>query len=109
MLDLLADQIPGVTVQRGGGNIGGGGAAVAIRGIGTFQGNTAPDVYLDGVRLDARDTGEYAMHVLEGIPASEVARIRVLKGASSSSPYAFSANGVIIIETIRGGARPSAR
>jgi outer membrane receptor protein involved in Fe transport len=107
VLDLLADHIPGVTVLRGGGNIGGGGAAVILRGIGTFQGNTAPDIYLDGVRLDNRDTGEHAMHVLESIPASEVARIRVLKGAAASSPYGPSANGVIVIETHRGGARPN--
>jgi outer membrane receptor protein involved in Fe transport len=105
VLDLLADQIPGVTVRRGGGNIGGGGAGVIIRGVGTFQGATAPEVYLDGVRLDGRDTGEHAMHILERIPAAEVARIRVLKGAAASSPYAFSANGAIVIETHRGGAR----
>lgn len=109
VLDLLQAQIPGVTVRRGGGNIGGGGAAVSIRGIGTFQGSTAPDVYLDGVRLDAGDTGEYMMHTLERIPASDVARIRVLKGASSASPYAFSANGAILIETHRGGGRPDGR
>jgi outer membrane receptor protein involved in Fe transport len=105
VLDLLADQIPGVTVLRGGGNIGGGGASVTIRGVGTLQGSTAPDVYLDGVRLDGRDTGEHAMHVLDRIAAAEVARIRVLKGAAASQ-YAFSANGVIVIETRRGGASP---
>jgi outer membrane receptor protein involved in Fe transport len=108
VLDLLADQIPGVSVLRGGGNIGGGGAAVTIRGIGTFQGNTAPDVYLDGVRLDGRDTGEHAMHILERIPAAEVSRIRVLRGAEAAA-YPFSANGVIVIETHRGLARPSGR
>jgi len=102
VLDLLADRIPGVTVLRGGGNIGGGGAAVTIRGVGTFQGNTAPDVYLDGVRLDGRDTGEHAMHILERLPAAEVSRIRVLKGADAAA-YPFSANGVIVVETRRGG------
>lgn len=104
VMDLLADQIPGLTVLRGGGNIGGGGAAVTIRGVGTLQGNTAPDVYLDGIRLDSRDTGEHAMHILDRIPASEVARIRVLKGAAATSAFPFSANGVIVIETHRGGA-----
>ncbi|MEX2048907.1 MAG: carboxypeptidase regulatory-like domain-containing protein [Gemmatimonadota bacterium] len=102
VLDLLADRIPGVTVLRGGGNIGGGGTAVTIRGVGTFQGNTAPDVYLDGVRLDGRDTGEHAMHILERLPAAEVSRIRVLKGADAAA-YPFSANGVIVVETHRGG------
>jgi len=104
VMDLLSDQIPGVTVRRGGGNIGGGGAAVNIRGVGTLQASTAPDVYLDGVRLDSRDTGEHAMHILDRIPAAEVARIRVLKGAAATSAYPFSANGVIVIETHRGGA-----
>lgn len=105
-LELLEDHVPGLVVARGGGNVGGGGAAVMIRGISTFQGSTAPDVYLDGVRLDGGDTGEYAMHVLDQILASEVARIRVLKGAANSSPYASSANGVILIETHRGSRGP---
>jgi outer membrane receptor protein involved in Fe transport len=102
VLDLLADRIPGVAVLRGGGNIGGGGAAVTIRGVGTLQSNTAPDVYLDGVRLDGRNTGEHAMHILERLPAAEVSRIRVLKGADAAA-YPFSANGVIVVETHRGG------
>lgn len=108
VLDLLADRIPGVMVLRGGGNIGGGGAAVTIRGVGTLQGNTAPDVYLDGVRLDGRDTGEHAMHILERLPAAEVSRIRVLKGADAAA-YPFSANGVIVVETHRGGGRSDGR
>lgn len=102
VMDLLGDRIPGVTVHRGGGNIGGGGAAITIRGVSTLQGATAPDVYLDGVRLDGRDTGEHAMHILDRIPASEVARVRVLKGPEAAA-YPFSANGVIVIETHSGG------
>ena len=105
VLDVLAAQVPGLQVHRGGGVLGGGGTAIRIRGIGTFQGNAAPEVYLDGVRLDGRDSGEHSMHILETIPASEVARIRVHKGAAGS-PYGFSANGVIVIETHRGGGGP---
>jgi len=108
VLDVLAGQVPGVSVLRGGGVLGGGGTAIRIRGVGTFQGSSAPEVYLDGVRLDADDTGELSMHILELIPATEVARIRVHKGASSSL-HGFSANGVIEIETHRGGARSDGR
>ncbi len=99
-LDVLAQDVPGVHVRRGGGNLGTG-AAIWIRGAGTFGDNT-PDVYLDGVRIDESTGGTRAMNVLDLIPAETVARIRVFKGPSGAAPFALGANGVILVETVRG-------
>jgi len=105
VLNLLEDQVPGVVVSRGG-NLGGG-AYIYIRGASSFQRDNAPDVYLDGLRLPGGNTDNRSLHILDLISAEEVARIRVLKGAAGT-PGATSggANGVILIETHRGG--PSA-
>jgi hypothetical protein len=98
VLNLLEDQVPGVVVRRRGAL--GAGAAIFIRGFGTFQGNASPDVYLDGVRIDSAANPD-ALHVLDQIRADEVARIRVYKGASAGAALG-SANGTIVIETHRG-------
>lgn len=100
-LDVLAEDLPGVSVRRGGGNLGTG-AAIWIRGVGTFGDNT-PDIYLDGIRIDESPGDNRAMNVLDLIPAETIARIRVLKGPSAAAPFALGANGGILIETHRGG------
>lgn len=100
-LDLLADGVPGVMVRRGGGDLGTG-AAIAIRGVGSFR-DSSPDVYVDGVRIDDSSGGSRALNALDLIPAETVARIRVFRGPSSAAPFALGANGIILIETRRGG------
>jgi outer membrane receptor protein involved in Fe transport len=99
-LDLLEDQVPGVTVRRGGGVATG--AAILIRGFNSFRSDGAPVILVDGVRIDNAQAGINTVHALEIIPADVVSRIRVFKGASGASGYANGANGVILIETIRG-------
>jgi len=99
VLDLL-ERVPGVVVNRGGAL--GTGAYVYIRGVASFSQDNAPDVYLDGVKIESRNTGPRAMHILDQIPAEAVARVRVLKGASGAAAFALGgANGVILIETHR--------
>jgi hypothetical protein len=98
VLDLLQDQVPGVVVRRRGAL--GAGASIYLRGVGSFRGNIAPDVFLDGVRVDSAVNPD-AMHTLEQIPADVVARIRVVKGASAGASTG-NANGAIYIETHRG-------
>ncbi len=98
VLDLLEDQVPGVVVRRRGAL--GAGAAIFIRGVGTFQANSAPDVYLDGVRIDSTVNPD-ALHTLDQIHADQVARVRVYKGAASGA-HLGGANGAIVIETNRG-------
>lgn len=99
-LDLLADQVPGVTVRRGGGLANG--ASIVIRGLNSFRDPGAPAVFVDGVRIDNAQTGAHSFHALEMISAEVVSRIRVIKGASGASAYTNGANGVILIETFRG-------
>jgi hypothetical protein len=106
-LDLLEDQVPGVTVRRGGGLNNG--ALILIRGVNSFRSDGAPAVFLDGVRIDAPQTGFHSFHTLETISAEIVTRIRVLKGAAAAAGYAMGANGVILIETIRGSERTDPR
>ena len=99
-LDLLESQIPGVVVRRGGGLANG--AAILIRGVNSFRSDGAPVVIVDGIRLDAAQTGDNSFHTLDLIPAEAVSRIRVIKGAAEGSGYSNAANGVIVIETVRG-------
>jgi hypothetical protein len=105
VLDLLEDQVPGVVVRRDGGNVGTG-AAIYFRGVTSFQVSAAPQVYLDGIRLDGR-TGARSLHVLDMISADEVARVRVVRGASGPVGLgAAGANGAIVIETHGGTNAP---
>jgi outer membrane receptor protein involved in Fe transport len=99
-LDLLESQIPGVVVRRGGGLANG--AAILIRGVNSFRSDGAPIIVVDGVRLDAAQTGQNSFHTLDLIPAEAVSRIRVIKGAADGTGYSNAANGVIVIETVRG-------
>ena len=48
-------------------------------------------------------TGYDVLHTLETIPASQVRQIRILRGPAAAAQYSESANGVILIETRRGG------
>ena len=100
VLDLLEDQVPGITVRRGGGLANG--AAIVIRGINSFRSDGAPMVLVDGVRIDSQQSGPQSIHALDLISAEVVLRIRVLKGAAGASGYSNGANGVILIETIQG-------
>jgi hypothetical protein len=99
-LDLLEGQVPGVVVRRGGGLVNG--AAILIRGVNSFRSDGAPVIVVDGVRLESTQAGTNSFHVLELIPADVVTRVRVIKGTAEASGYGNAANGVIVIETIRG-------
>ena len=104
-LDLLKQE-PGVVVQLSGGTLSGG-ARIRVRGSSSLQ-NNDPAIYLDGVRIDDGQ-GSAAVHVLELIPADEVERIQILRGASADAAYADAVNGVLLIETRRGVGGSSGR
>ncbi len=99
-LDLLEAQVPGVVVRRGGGLANG--AAILIRGVNSFRSDGAPLIIVDGIHLESAQTGDNSFHTLDLIPAESVSRIRVIKGAAEASGYSNAANGVIVIETVRG-------
>jgi len=104
--DLLARQVPGLSYNRSNGAVGSG-SRVSIRGTSTIVGRNDPIVFVDGIRISevfgngsGRNRGPLA--ALDQIPASNVKRIRVLRGASAAARYADSADGVILIETHSG-------
>jgi outer membrane receptor protein involved in Fe transport len=104
--DLLADQVPGISLRRADGSAAGGGRIQLRSANSLFVGN-APAIYVDGVlvssrqeALDLRASSE--LHVLEQIPASSVERIRVLRGPAAAAEYANAFGGVIVIETRKG-------
>jgi TonB-dependent starch-binding outer membrane protein SusC len=106
--DLLAHQVPGLSLSRSGGNVGSG-SRIVIRGISSITQSSDPAIYLDGVRIGHRSNGNpvfsasVSFDILDDIPASQVSRIRVLRGSSAAAMYGDSANGVILIETHRDG------
>lgn len=100
--DLLA-RVPNFRISPDRGSLGKPGV-VSIRGSATIVGPRAPAIYLDGIRISeftgaASGTGIAALTVLNQIPARDVVRIRVLRGASAEARYGDSSNGVIVIET----------
>lgn len=104
-LDMLAEKIPGVNVSQGSVSSG---AQIRIRGSSSLFLSNAPAIYVDGIRITAREESlstrsSSELHALELIPASRVKRIRVLRGPSASSQYGDAAHGVILIETHDGG------
>lgn len=103
--DLLDERVPGVDITRGTGIVGTG-SSVRIRGVSSISLSNSPAIYLDGVRIDeggsSTAAGKTGLHALETIPASQVERIRILRGPSAAAQYAESANGIILVETRRG-------
>jgi TonB-dependent starch-binding outer membrane protein SusC len=105
--DLLAYRVPGLSLGRSGGMVGSG-SRIVIRGISSITQSSDPVIYLDGVRIGQRSSSNETFNnvsfdVLDDIPASQVKRIRVLRGSSAAAMYGDSANGVILIETHRDG------
>jgi len=92
-LDLLRDQVPGVTVP---GRFGSG-PGIRIRGSSSLSSND-PALYVDGV-LVADGRGGSALDVLEQIPAASVLRIRVLHGPAAAAQFGDANSGVILVET----------
>lgn len=89
----LAGLVSGITVIQGSSQPGNDAASVKIRGLGTFSGaGNAPLVLVDGLASS-----------VDNVDPNNIKSISVLKDAASSSIYGSrAANGVILIETIRG-------
>lgn len=105
----LEARIPGV---RSVGVVGGVGAGrdLRIRGTSTFELNTRPVIYIDGVRVNANQTewggiaqatccafsGGAGEDRLSDINPEEIDRIEVLKGAAAATLYGSEASGGVI-------------
>jgi TonB-dependent SusC/RagA subfamily outer membrane receptor len=105
--NILGARAPGVTVIQASGQPGTGGT-IRIRGQTTASQTPEPLIYVDGVRvyntpISLGSATRQAISPLQDIPASDIARIEVVKGASATTLYGTeAAGGVIQIFTKRG-------
>lgn len=89
--EAFSGTIPGATLMQGSNLPGSIPGTISIRGISTLQ-NASPLVIVDGMEQSLTD-----------IDPNQIKSITVLKDAASASMYGSrGANGVIIIETMRG-------
>lgn len=90
--DMLEGRVPGLRVLRS----AHGGATLQIRGVGSFT--SEPLLVIDGVQMHPGNIGS----ALAALHVRDVARVDVLKDASSAAIYGIrGGNGVIIITTRR--------
>lgn len=91
--DLLQGQTAGVTVSRQSGGI-----RIRIRGINSFSADQTPLIVVDGTPVQPRSDGVISVR------PQEIKSITIHKDASGASIYgARGSNGVVVIETKRGG------
>src|SRR5690606_20572740 len=89
--NALAGSMPGIVTRQSSGEPGYDGAAVYIRGFGTWE-NRSPLILVDGVERD-----------LNNLNTQEVESFSILKDASATAVYGVrGANGVVLITTKRG-------
>ena len=91
--NALVGKIAGVLMTQSGGKPGSG-SSMTVRAQGTWN-NTEPLYVIDGVIRDK--------FAFDGLDASEVANVSVLKDAASAAVYgARAANGVVLVTTKKG-------
>lgn len=91
--NALAGRLPGLISVQSSGKPGSDASTLYIRGVGTYTGNTAPLIMVDGI---VRDT-------YNDIDPNEIDNISILKDASATAVFGVrGANGVILINTKRG-------
>ena len=90
---------PGLSAVTVSGEPGQDAADIAIRGVSSYSGNTAPLIVIDGIEQPA----SHAMSIMNSLNPNDILGISVLKDASSTAVYGIrAANGVIIVTTRRG-------
>jgi len=86
MSELLTGRFPGVEIRNG---------EIFIRGSKTFQGSDAALIVLDGVIAES--------DILHSLSPIDVKSVNVIKDGSTSVYGSRGANGVVLIETKKGG------
>lgn len=86
MYDLIRGRFAGVTVSDN---------EIIIRGVNSLNSSSAALIVVDGIPTDGS--------ILSSLPPTQVKSINVLKDASSAIYGARGANGVVLIETRKGG------
>jgi len=108
LADLLTARVPGVAVFHGSGTIGTA-SRILIRGATSFQSGDAPQIYVDGIRIDD-DPATLTIAVggqntsrVDDLNVEDIATIAVLPGPAATALYGSdAANGVLLVTTKRG-------
>ena len=110
--EVLISQVPGLLVVPGSG-LTGAGARVRFAGVTSLIADLPPLVFLDGVRIDAREDdsqmplGGPGPSRLDDIPIEDVESVAVLRGPATTAIYGpGAAAGVILIQTKEGRTGP---
>jgi TonB-linked SusC/RagA family outer membrane protein len=110
--DMLSGRTPGLQFTRLSGNVGTG-SPIKIRGVGSFNLDSNPLIYVDGVRVN-NDTGAGPtigspgdgggdVNVLDDFNPEDIESIEIIKGPAAASLYGTEASaGVIQIITKKG-------
>ena len=104
---MLNGKIAGVGVQPASGNVAGG-IRFNVRAGGGLNGNGQPVIYVDGIRIDNSQVGQFgvggqATGMLANLNPEEIESVEVLKGPAGAALYGTSgANGVVLIKTKKG-------
>ena len=116
--DVLQGRTPGLSFTKVSGQIGTG-SSITIRGASSFELNSQPLIYVDGVRVNnqtragpqlaedrgafGNDRGSGSVSVLNDFNADDIESIEIIKGPAAATLYGTEASaGVIQIITKRG-------
>lgn len=110
--ELLMARAPGLTIMSTGGEAGAA-QRIRIRGISSITAGNDPVVYVDGVRIESANFGNYgasggtvqSTSPLSSINPNDIESIEIIKGPAASTLYGAEAStGVIQIITKKGRA-----
>ena len=98
--EVLQGRTPGVTVMNGSGQPGAG-STIKIRGVNSVSQDVEPLIYVDGVRIQNLPTragwgARTGTNPMQDIPAEDIERVEVVKGAAATTLYGTEASGGVI-------------
>jgi len=106
--ELLAGRVPGVEVLASSGTLGTG-SRLRMRGASSFTATSAPQIYVDGIRVDddaatlTLPVGGQTTSRVDDLDVERIATIAILPGPAAAALYGTdAANGVLLITTKRG-------
>jgi TonB-dependent starch-binding outer membrane protein SusC len=105
--EVLQSKTPGLTLMPGSGSAGTS-TNYRLRGAGSLYAGNTPTIYLDGVRVNERNQGNFTVFgqtasSLDAINPNDIESIEIIKGPAAATLYgAEAAAGVIQIITKRG-------
>jgi outer membrane receptor protein involved in Fe transport len=107
LAEILQAKTPGLSLLQPSGTVGTA-PSFRLRGAGSLYAGNNPTIYVDGVRVSARDQGNYDLAgqsttALDAINPADLESIEIIKGPAASTLYGGeAAAGVIQIFTTKG-------